>query len=142
MAKDKSKDRPSRTRENQLPAPSAPRNFDEATPKFCLAHLAPSFGIVDLPEDRQRSEFAKSIERLSKMTWRQIRLAYKHGNGSEPLPKNQILRNIPERFADQEKFVVLRYDGNLPMVGVRIEDTFHVIWVEAAFGDVYDHGSK
>lgn len=34
---------------------------------------------------------------------------------------------------------VFRFDGLLPMAGVRVEDVHHVLWAEAAFGRLYDH---
>jgi hypothetical protein len=26
-------------------------------------------------------------------------------------------------------------------VGSRVNDVFHIIWIESSFGDLYDHGS-
>jgi len=74
------------------------------------------------------------------MTWKQIKLADRHGLGSELVPAAQIRPSVPAAFEDREKFLVLRYNGTLPMVGVRAEDTFHILWIERNYGDVYDHG--
>ena len=35
--------------------------------------------------------------------------------------------------------MVLRHEGNYPFVGYKIRDTFYVLWIEANYGDVYDH---
>ena len=75
------------------------------------------------------------------MTWSQIVRADRHGLGLETIPANQIRPSVPSSFADAQKFLVLRYDENLPMVGSRVKETFHVLWIEANYGDVYDHGS-
>lgn len=74
------------------------------------------------------------------MKWRDILLAPRHGLGSEFIPAGQIKAPIPEAFQDRDRFLVLRYNGKLPMGGIRINDVFHVLWIEAAFGDLYNHG--
>ena len=51
----------------------------------------------------------------------------------------QIRPSVPQRFQDQPKTMVFRYDGNLPMAGFRVDDVFHVLWIEPAFGKLYDH---
>jgi len=35
--------------------------------------------------------------------------------------------------------MAFRYMGKLPMLGVRVREVFHLLWVERQFGDVYDH---
>lgn len=40
----------------------------------------------------------------------------------------------------EDRFLVMRYSGRFPMVGIRVQDVFHVLRIEAAFGDVYNHG--
>ena len=74
------------------------------------------------------------------MTWEELIRADRHGLGLETLPADQIRPQIPTGFEDTRKFQVFRYSGRLPMVGTRTNDTFHVIWIEKDFGDVYDHG--
>jgi hypothetical protein len=36
---------------------------------------------------------------------------------------------------------MFRYDGRLPMGGIRVRDIYHVLWIEPEFGRLYDHGS-
>ena len=50
-----------------------------------------------------------------------------------------IKPSIPSKFDDADKFLAFRYHDKLPMVGPRIGDTFHILWIEANYGDVYDH---
>jgi hypothetical protein len=33
-----------------------------------------------------------------------------------------------------------RCSGRLPMAGVRSGDVFHIVWIEARFNELYDHG--
>jgi len=73
------------------------------------------------------------------MTWEEIILSPKHGLGSETMPKDQIKVGIPKEIEDRDSFLVLRYSGKLPMIGFRSNDTFHLVWIEADFGKVYDH---
>jgi len=44
------------------------------------------------------------------------------------------------QFQDQDKFMVFRYYGKLPMAGVWVADVYHVLWIEPEFGKLYDHG--
>jgi hypothetical protein len=74
------------------------------------------------------------------MRWIDIHQSGRHAAGTESIQAEQIKAPIPTKFADQEKFMAFRYFGKLPMVGVRIRDVFHVLWIERQFGDVYDHG--
>lgn len=133
------RNRPTRSRANELPAPPPAVNYDLETPKFCLRHLVPSYDVRSLPE-HQQAQFALALQDRSTMTWQQIKLAGRHGHGTEQMPRGEIKRQIPDAFAEERTFAVLRYDGNLPMVGVRVRDVFQVIWIEANYGDVYDHG--
>lgn len=38
--------------------------------------------------------------------------------------------------------MVFRYSDRLPMAGVRVGDTFHVVWIERQYGELYDHGGS
>lgn len=108
------------------------------TPKFCLRYLATGFDVRSLPQDKQ-AKFACALQDRSSMSWTQIKLAPRHGHGSELILRGEIKPRVPDQFGETPKFMVLRYDGNLPMVGVRVRDVFHVCWIEANYGDVYDH---
>ncbi|MFI7677185.1 hypothetical protein [Actinophytocola sp. NPDC049390] len=111
------------------------------TPKFCLAHIQRGFDIPSLPDDRARASFAAALQVRCTKKWRELKSERRHGLGFELMPKRQLRAPIPEQFQDQERFMVFRYHGRLPMAGVRILDTFHVVWLEPSYGDLYDHGS-
>ena len=116
----------------------ATQDHNALTPKFCLAHIVNGYCLQHLNVDQQAA-FALSLQRRCALTWKQITLAPRHGLGLETLPAAQIKPTIPEPFGDRRNFIVLRYSGKLPMVGVRIVDVFHVLWIERTYGDVYDH---
>jgi hypothetical protein len=95
--------------------------------------------VHNLPKDL-RGDFAVTLQQRASMTWAALALASKHGQGFEYLPRRQFKGPIPTVFEDREKFLVFRYSGKLPMAGVRAGDTFHIVWIERQFGELYDHG--
>jgi hypothetical protein len=115
-----------------------PRNYDEQTPKFCLHYLRGGFDVHAL-ETQQQVAFAKTLQRLCRLTWRQIKLADKHGNGSELIDARSFKAPVPLTFQDAPKFLVLRYAGMLPMAGVRVDDVYHILWIEPEFNKLYNH---
>ena len=114
-------------------------NRDEATPRFCLRHLAPGYDVAALDRNA-RAALAMTLAQRAQLTWREIKQADRHGAGTEMIPAGQIKPTIPRHFSDADRFMVFRYHGKLPMVGVRAGDTFHILWLEAQFNDVYRHG--
>jgi len=134
------KDRGKRPRvpTGKLREPTEPRSYDSETPKFCLHYLRAGFDVHALDAQRQIA-FAKTMQRLCGLTWRQIKLADRHGSGSELIEPRCIKAPIPVPFQDAPKFLVLRYAGLRPMAGVRVDDVYHVLWIEPEFNQLYDH---
>lgn len=120
--------------------PPAPPEDNSSTPKFCLAHLVSGYNLDPLDKPAQAA-FAIALQKRSSLTWGQIMLIDRHGLGYEFLPVDKFKCPPPHRFEGTEKFMVFRYHGKLPMAGVRIRDTFHVLWIERQYGELYDHGS-
>lgn len=58
--------------------------------------------------------------------------------GFEMVPQKEVKPMVPEDFA-QDKYMVFRHRGNLPFVGFKAGNTFRVLWIEANYGDLYDH---
>jgi hypothetical protein len=46
----------------------------------------------------------------------------------------------PERDQQSPHRSLTSDHGILPVVGVRIGNVFHILWIERQFGGVYDHG--
>lgn len=126
--------------DEKLQTPSQARDYNQATPVFCLHHLHPDYDVKSLDDKEKQAQLALTINRCAQRRWIDIHQAGRHGAGTESIPADQILAPVPPKFADQEKFTAFRYHGKLPMVGVRINDVFHLLWVERHFGEVYDHG--
>lgn len=122
--------------------PTPVRDSNQATPLFCLNHLHPDYDVKALEDKEKQAQLALTMHKCAQMRWIDIHQARRHGAGTESIPADQILAPIPPKFADQDKFTAFRYRGLLPMVGVRINEVFHVLWIERQFGEVYDHGSS
>ncbi|WP_433291564.1 hypothetical protein ACQPZQ_02430 [Pseudonocardia sp. CA-142604] len=131
---------PERKHAGLLAAPPLLVNYDLQTPKFCLRHLQPGFDIAEL-DAAGKASFAEALFKRARMNWSEITTAPKHGLGSEFIPAGRIKPSIPEAFQDADRFLVLRYDGKLPMAGIRALDVLHILWIERTFNTLYDHGS-
>jgi hypothetical protein len=140
MAKDRRQGRPSSSGTTKtIPVPAPPTNHDQMTPKFCLAHI---HGIqnVNCLSRAQKADFASALQKRSRMLWADLRRADKHGLGLETLPIDALRISLPAQFADQLKVLVFRYSDLLPMVGIRVNEVFHILAIEDQFGALYDHG--
>ena len=97
------------------------------------------YDIEALSDKDKQAQLALTLHRCAQMRWIDIHQAGRKGAGTEWIPKAQIRAPVPPKFSDQERFMAFRYMGKLPMLGVRVREVFHLLWVERQFGDVYDH---
>jgi hypothetical protein len=139
MSKPKNRGTRPQSAKGAFPEPAAPPDYDAESPKFCLNFLRDGFDVHALGQEGQAA-FAKSLQKLASLKWKELITAPRHGCGTEFIPATQIKARIPPQFEDQERFMVFRYDGMLPMAGVRVRDVYHVLWIEPKFGQLYDHG--
>jgi hypothetical protein len=131
------KGRGSRPAKNTATLPESAPSKAPGYPCLSLRHLQSGYGVDELSSSQQAAFLVKWAKR-SVFTWKELTAHQKHGLGSEQLPAKSIKRNPPEQLA-QDKYMVLRHEGNQPFVGYKIGDTFYVLWIEANYGDVYDH---
>jgi hypothetical protein len=125
----------------RLPQPPAARvDYNQETPKFCLHFIQSGFDVGALPTAARQAAFAKTLQKLAASKWKDLIVAHYKGQGIEMIPARQIKSALPARFQDQDKVMVFRYDGKLPMAGVRVDDVYHVLWIEPEFNMLYDHG--
>lgn len=106
-------------------------------PVLCLRYLRSGYGVDELTVG-QRSDLLVRWAKRCRFTWSELNTHHRHGLGWEMLPEHQIKKNPPEELA-QDKYMVLRYSGNQPLIGFRAGDVYHALWVEAKYGDVYNH---
>lgn len=100
--------------------PSAEKtgSTDELSPVFCLHHLADGWRISDCERDDQAA-FALTTEKLSRVTWWDIRNAHRHGVGAEKISRHALKAPVPAGIDDDVQFLALRIqreeaDGGLP----------------------------
>jgi hypothetical protein len=140
VGRSKSRGTPPLPARGTLADPEPPADYSTGSPKFCLHHAHPDFDVAAL-DAKGAAAFARTLQRLARMSWGDLMLAPRHGIGTELVPAAIIKPSVPQRFRDRKKFMVFRYDGKLPMAGIRAGDVFHIIWIEPAFNKLYDHGS-
>jgi hypothetical protein len=88
--------------------------------------------------DQQCRSFLVKWEKRAKITWTELQSHDKHGLGTEKLPSRMIKPAVPEELA-QDRYTVFRHEGNLPFVGFRAGDVFHVLWIETRYNELYKH---
>lgn len=126
---------PSRT---EAPNPAdGGRAPETGYPLLCLRHLQSGWGFEDATSDQCQAFLVKWAKRAS-LTWTELTQHAKHGLGSEKLPKSKIKPSIPEHL-ETDNYLVFRHEGNLPFMGFRSGDVFHVLWVESRYNDLYQH---
>lgn len=103
--------------------------------------LENGWGVAELTHERAHS-FLEKWQKRGCMTWDQVRAAGKHNLGSESLPATRILPQLPRWMESDEKLIVLRHYDRLAQVGVRIADTFEVVWIEPEYNKLYSHDGK
>lgn len=106
-------------------------------PLLSMRHVQGSYDIGRMTEE-QRSEFLLKWWKRSDFTWQELGQHPKHGLGWEMLKKTFIKPSVPEEL-EQDKYMVFRHKGNLPFVGFKAGDVFHVLWVATSYEEVYDH---
>lgn len=86
--------------------------------------------------------FIQRLRALSNLTWQTIYTTGRHSFGSETIPVSSLKPSMP-LSNDLKTLLVLRATGdNHPFLGFRNGNTFEIVFIEANFGDIYDHGSK
>ena len=90
-------------------------------------------------ERDDQAAFACTIERLSRLTWKEIRNAPRHGVGTEKIRRDSLNSAIPGSITEDVEFLALRFSGKKAMVGFRSSEIFHVVWLDRSF-TLYDHG--
>jgi hypothetical protein len=110
-------------------------------PKFCFKYLQET-SIKNSKNHKFFIDFLFRLKKLSELGWNEINKSPKHSFGTEKISIEKIKqKQLPEIITpDVKKITVFRADGsNKPFLGLRTDDIFHVIFIEANFGDIYEH---
>ncbi|PRY46966.1 hypothetical protein CLV58_10130 [Spirosoma oryzae] len=107
-------------------------------PVFCFRYLVKGFDLEQC-EEYESVALIKHLYNLSQLTWEEIKLAPRHGMGSEKIQRNSIKASIPKFITDDvDYFLALRFQGKKPFVGHRSGSVFHIIWIDNKF-TLYNH---
>lgn len=109
---------------------------EDRYPKFSLRLLQNSCGLDKCNKDERAALIDKFAE-LSRLTWGQIRQAPRHGLGCETIDANSMKVPVPEDV-NKDRLIAFRFCGLAPMIGVRREATFYVLWLDRDFS-AYPH---
>jgi len=83
----------------------------------------------------------KRLKGYSELGWKQMATDKKHGYGWEFLPQEQIEQALPKSVTPEVDLMVLRASNdNKALVGFREWNIFHILFIEANFNDIYNHG--
>ena len=108
---------------------------------FGFASLKP-VSYVDAKNDSQFFvDFLKRLKMLSGLEWNTLWTTQRHGLGPEMIGrenlKPSVQKLVPE---DMKNLIVLRAtDDNHAFLGYRDGNVFQVLFIEYAFGDIYNH---
>jgi hypothetical protein len=108
-----------------------------------------SFRYLQKPsiESCNNSDFFRTflfrLHKLSELGWKEIRISHKHSYGMEKIRLGNIKHQIesPILTPDIEFLFAFRATGNNhSFLGIEQNGVFHIVFVEANFGDIYSHG--
>lgn len=126
---------------NHIQVPASPSDSDPELmpPKFCLRLMQSSHCITACTKD-EKAAFATTLFQMSRLTWRALRQAPRHGQGYEQIERDSIRAGIPNSVSPDVKFIAFRFDGFKAIVGFRdASGVFNILWVDRDF-TLYNHG--
>ncbi len=112
-------------------------------PLFSFRFLRPN-SIKNCTNSTFFFDFLIRLKELSEKSWSEIRQSRRHSYGMESLPKSHFkpdMKCIGNIITDDvDKLHVFRADkANHSFAGLQIGKIFYIIFIEANFGDIYDH---
>lgn len=113
-------------------------------PLFSFRFLRPN-SIKDCRDVNFMFNFLMRLKELSEKSWGEIRRSRRHEYGMESIPRTSFkpsMNSVGNIMTDDvDKLHVFRADKeNHAFAGLQIGKIFYVIFIEAKFGDIYDHG--
>ena len=113
-------------------------------PLFCFKYLDMKTSLKGC-DNSVFKDFVTRIQKLCSLTWKDINVSGRHQYGFEMIPIKQLKpTSLPSVITeDIKELAVFRYGGdNRPFVCLIMDCVIYPIFIEAKFGDIYDHGSK
>jgi hypothetical protein len=114
-------------------------NPEQVPPYFSLRYLSKHkhFCLTACGQEA-KAAFADRMYELSQLTWSQIHLAPRHGQGYEKIRKEGIKATLPAQVTEDVTIIAFRFYGKAPMAGYRQNATFYILWFDPDF-KLYDH---
>lgn len=113
-------------------------NYDLEPPVFCFRYLDKTHGLERCNKD-EKVALISTLYKLSRFSWRQLRLAPRHGVGDERIDRSSFRVAIPQHITEDD-LLAFRFSGLAPMVGYRDGAIFRIVWLDRSFR-VYTHGN-
>jgi hypothetical protein len=109
-------------------------------PIFCFKYLQDT-SLKKCSDYKFLIDFIFRLQKLGELGWKEINKSHRHSFGTEKIPITQIKPKLPAIITnDIDELTVFRANGNnLPFLGIRNPNVFHIIFIETSFGDIYDH---
>lgn len=115
---------------------SAPEATDTVTPRWCFSNLRSGWDTSCLQKD-EKVLFLDHLVRRSHLTWKEIKIQPRTKLGYESISGDSIKGGIPTLASGEVIFCFRMGDGGR-FLGVRKDDTFHIIWIDCKF-ELYKH---
>jgi hypothetical protein len=106
-------------------------------PVFCFRYLNKKFGLENCDKN-EKASLIEQLHRLSQMTWTEIKMAGRHGLGSEKINPKSLKTSIPLHLSKDVNFYALRFMGLKVFVGYRTDFIFHILYIDTRF-NLYSH---
>jgi hypothetical protein len=120
------------------PELTTPVNYNKLKPLFSMEYLDKDYCISKCVKN-EKSSFADTLRIIGQMTWDELYLAPRHGNGCEKIKIEEIHGRKPKIITPDVDYVLaIRFHGKMPMVGHKVNQVFYIIWVDRKF-DLYKH---
>ena len=86
-------------------------------------------------------DFLLRLKKYSDLGWKQMATEKRHDYGWEYLPQDRMKNKLPAAVTPEVQLMVLRSaNDKRAMVGFREWNIYHVIFIEAVFNEIYEHG--
>lgn len=85
--------------------------------------------------------FLLRLKNYSDLGWNEMSTDNRHNYGWEFLPQERMKNKLPNAVTPEVQLMVLRSaNDKRAMVGFREWNIYHIIFIEAVFNDIYEHG--
>lgn len=93
---------------------------------------------VNCCEGEEQAALSAKMFRLSRLSWRELRQAPRHGMGYEQIARHRIKVGISPAIPPDANLISFRFSGMKPMIGFRQNRILHIVWLDRDF-TVYPH---